>query len=146
MGQAREVMDRLTEALTSTPDLKAVAELYAVDAVAFTPDAGEIHGRDNIVDYWRQMTDSVTGASYESVYAVEVGDTAIDEGYYNGTNTGPLPLPSGESLPATGKRVRIRGCDIATVEDGRIVSYRLYFDQMDFLGQLGLLPELTSSS
>lgn len=146
MGQAREVMDRLTEALTSTPDLKAVAELYAVDAVAFTPDAGEIHGRDNIVDYWRQMTDSVTGASYESVYAVEVGDTAIDEGYYHGTNTGPLPLPSGESLPATGKSVRIRGCDIATVEDGRIVSYRLYFDQMDFLGQLGLLPELTSSS
>ncbi|WP_329546219.1 ester cyclase [Streptomyces sp. NBC_01356] len=146
MGQAREVMDRLTEALTSTPDLKAVAELYAVDAVAFTPDAGEIHGRDDIVEYWRQMTDSVTGARYESVYATEVGDTAIDEGYYNGTNTGPLPLPSGESLPATGKGVRIRGCDIATVEDGRIVSYRLYFDQMDFLGQLGLLPELTSSS
>ncbi|WP_326721453.1 MULTISPECIES: nuclear transport factor 2 family protein [unclassified Streptomyces] len=146
MGQAREVMDRLTEALTSTPDLKAVAELYAVDAVAFTPDAGEIHGRDNIVEYWRQMTESVTDARYESVYATEVGDTAIDEGYYNGTNTGPLPLPSGESLPATGKGVRIRGCDIATVEDGRIVSYRLYFDQMDFLGQLGLLPELTSSS
>lgn len=141
MGQAREVMDRLTEALTSTPDLKAIAELYAADAVAVTPDGGEIHGRDNIVDYWRQMTDAVTDASYESVYAVEVGDTAIDEGFYSGTNTGPLPLPSGETLPATGKSVRIRGCDIATVEDGRIVSYRLYFDQMDFLGQLGLLPE-----
>ena len=143
MGQAREVMDRLTEALTSTPDLKAVAELYAADAVAVTPDAGEVHGRDNIVDYWRQMTDAVTDASYETVYAVEVGDTAIDEGFYSGTNTGPLPLPSGESLPATGKRVRIRGCDFATVVDGRIVSYRLYFDQMDFLGQLGLLPEET---
>ncbi|MFE9767957.1 ester cyclase [Streptomyces sp. NPDC005808] len=144
MGQAREVMDRLTESLTSTPDLKAVGELFAADAVAVTPDAGEVHGRDNIVDYWRQMTDAVTDASYESVYAAEAGDTAIDEGFYTGTNTGPLPLPSGETLPATGKSVRIRGCDIATVEDGRIVSYRLYFDQMDFLGQLGLLPEETT--
>ncbi|CAM5303007.1 hypothetical protein SALBM311S_11502 [Streptomyces alboniger] len=31
--------------------------------------------------------------------------------------------------------------DIATVKDGRIVDYRLYFDEMEFLGQLGLLPD-----
>ena len=143
MGQAREVMDRLTEALTSTADLKAVAELYAADAVAVTPYAGEVHGRDNIVDYWRQMTDAVPNATYEPVYSAEIGDTAIDEGFYSGKNTGPLPLPSGETLPATGKSVRIRGVDFAKVEDGRIVSYRLYFDQLEFLGQLGLLPEGT---
>jgi len=144
MGQAREVMDRLTEALTSPPDLKAVAELYAPDAVAVTPDGGEIHGRDNIVEYWRQMTDAVPDATYDPVYAFEIGDTAIDEGVFSGRNTGPIPLPSGEYVPATLKEVRIRGCDFATVEDGRIVSYRLYFDQMDFLGQLGLLPDLSS--
>ena len=26
-------------------------------------------------------------------------------------------------------------------DDGRIVDYRLYFDEMEFLGQLGLLPD-----
>ncbi|WP_405817693.1 ester cyclase [Streptomyces sp. NBC_01390] len=141
MGQAREVMDRLTEAITSTPDLKAVAELYAPDAVAVTPDGGEIHGRDNIVDYWRQMTDAVPDGTYESVHAYEVGDTAIDEGFFSGRNTGPIPLPTGEHLPATNKEIHIRGVDLATVRDGHIVSYRLYFDQMEFLGQLGLLPD-----
>ncbi|KUN75763.1 ester cyclase [Streptomyces griseoruber] len=141
MGQAREVMDRLTEALTTKADPKSVAELYAPDAVAVTPDGGELHGRENIVDYWRQMTEMITDARYESVYAYEVGDTAIDEGYYHGRNTGPIPLPSGESLPATGKEVRLRGVDFAEVADGRIVRYRLYFDQMEFLEQLGLLPE-----
>ena len=140
MGQAREVMDRLTDAITTHPDLKVLAELYAEDAVAVTPDEGEIRGRDNIVEYWRQMTEAVPEATFESLHAYEVGDTAIDEGIFSGRNTGPLHLPSGETLPATQKEIRIRGVDIATVRDGRIVDYRLYFDEMDFLGQLGLLP------
>lgn len=141
MGEAREVMDRLTDALTTHPDLKVIAELYAEDAVARTPDEGEIRGRDNIVEYWRQMTEAVPEATFETLHAYEAGDTAIDEGFFSGRNTGPIQLPTGETLPATQKEVRIRGVDIATVKDGRIVDYRLYFDEMEFLGQLGLLPE-----
>ncbi|MEU0069789.1 nuclear transport factor 2 family protein [Streptomyces sp. NPDC006332] len=143
MGQAREVMDRLTDAVTTHPDLKVVAELYAEDAVAVTPDEGEIHGRDHIVEYWRQMTQAVPEATFETVHAYEVGDTAIDEGFFSGRNTGPIQLPTGEALPATQKEVRIRGVDIATVRDGRITDYRLYFDEMQFLDQLGLLPDAT---
>ncbi|WP_020120701.1 ester cyclase [Streptomyces canus] len=142
MGEAREVMDRLTEAVTH-PDLKAIAELYAEDAVAVTPDEGEIRGRDNIVEYWRQMTETVPDGTFETLHAYESGDTAIDEGVFSGRNTGPIQLPTGETLPATQKEVRIRGVDIATVKDGRIVDYRLYFDEMEFLGQLGLLPDET---
>ncbi|MDH6440924.1 ketosteroid isomerase-like protein [Streptomyces sp. SAI-144] len=141
MGEAREVMDRLTDALTTHPDLKVIAELYAEDAVAQTPDEGEVRGRDNIVEYWRQMTEAVPEATFETLHAYEAGDTAIDEGFFSGRNTGPIQLPTGETLPATQKEVRIRGVDIATVKDGRIVDYRLYFDEMEFLGQLGLLPD-----
>ncbi|TQE33773.1 DUF4440 domain-containing protein [Streptomyces ipomoeae] len=141
MGEARELMDRLTDAVTTHPDLKALAALYAEDAVAVTPDGGEIHGRDDIVEYWRQLTQAIPQATFESLHAYEVGDTAIDEGFFSGKNTGPIQLPSGEALPATGKDVRIRGVDFATVKDGRIVEYRLYFDEMEFLDQLGLLPE-----
>ncbi|MEU0393643.1 nuclear transport factor 2 family protein [Streptomyces sp. NPDC006208] len=144
MGQAREVMDRLTEALAPTPDLKAIAALFAQDAVAVTPDAGEITGRDNIVEYWRQMTDAVSETTYERVAAYESGNTAIDEGIFGGRNTGPLQLSSGELLPPTGNVIRIRGCDFATVQDGLIVNYRVYFNQLDFLEQLGLLPVLPS--
>ncbi|MCL7424094.1 ester cyclase [Streptomyces sp. YS415] len=140
MGQAREVMDRLTEAITSA-DRRAIGELYAQDAVALTPDGGELHGRDDIVAYWRQMTEAMPEARYESVHAYEVGDTAIDEGIFTGRNTGPIQLPTGETLPPTQKEISIRGVDFATVDDtGHIVDYRLYFDEMDFLDQLGLLP------
>ena len=140
MGEARAVMDRLTEAVTHS-DLKAIADLYAEDAVASTPDAGEVRGRDAIVEYWRTMTDSIPEATFTSLNKYEIGDTAIDEGVFSGVNTGPIPLPTGETLPPTGKTVSILGVDFATVRDGRIESYRLYYDQMQFLEQLGLLPE-----
>lgn len=141
MGRAREVMDRLTTAITAG-NSDAIAGLYAQDAVAVTPDGGELHGRDDIAAYWRQMTEAVPDGSYQSVHAYEVGNTAIDEGVFTGKNTGPIQLPTGETLPPTQKEIRIRGVDFATVDDdGRIVDYRLYFDEMEFLGQLGLLPD-----
>ncbi|MDX3645575.1 ester cyclase [Streptomyces sp. MB09-02B] len=146
MGQARELMDQLTEALTTHQDPKTVANLFAEDAVAHTPDGGELHGRDAIADYWQQMTDAMPEARYESLASFEVGDTAIDEGIFSGTNTGPLAFPDGTSIPATHRNVRMRGVDFATVRDGQITSYRLYFDQLDFLDQLGLLPEELAQS
>ncbi|MGI5410354.1 ester cyclase [Streptomyces chartreusis] len=144
MGQAREVMDRLTTAITAG-NSDAIAGLYAQDAVAVTPDGGELHGRDDIAAYWRQMTEAVPDGSYQSVHAYEVGNTAIDEGVFTGKNTGPIQLPTGETLPPTQKEISIRGVDFATVDDdGHIVDYRLYFDEMEFLGQLGLLPDEAS--
>jgi len=50
-------------------------------------------------------------------------------------------MPSGESVPATGKQIRIRECDVVLVEGGQITQHRFYFDQLEFLDQLGLLPE-----
>jgi ketosteroid isomerase-like protein len=122
MGQARKALDRMTEAATTKKDLKALGECFAEDAVAHTPDHGEIKGRAEIVQWWAQTLEAMPDARYEPVHAYETGDTAIDEGYMSGTNTGSLTTPTGEKLPATGKRVRLRGCDMATVENGLIVD------------------------
>jgi ketosteroid isomerase-like protein len=140
MGEARDVLDRLTEAVFGQ-DFDTLAGLYAEDAVAVTPDMGELNGRDAIVQYMRELANAFPDASYEPLHAHEAGNTAIDEGYVVGTNSGPLALPTGDTLPATGKSVRIRSCDAATVENGQITSHRFYFDQMELLGQLGVLPE-----
>jgi ketosteroid isomerase-like protein len=102
------------------------------------PRTGEISGKDNVVAWTKQFFDAFPDATYEPVNEYESGNTAIDEGYFVGTNTEPLQGPTGETIPATGKSVRVRACDIATVEKGVITSHRFYFDQMDFLGQLGL--------
>jgi ketosteroid isomerase-like protein len=138
MGEARDVMNRVTNAFFSK-DWDTGAKLYAPDAVAVTPDRGEVIGNENIVAWSTELIDAFPDAQYEPVNEYESGNTAIDEGYFAGTNTGPLQGPTGETIPATGKTVRVRACDIATVENGVITSHRFYFDQMDFLGQLGLI-------
>lgn len=140
MGEAREVMDRVTEAVFSNKR-EALAELYAPDAVAETPDQGTVSGRDQVVDWALGFLSSFPDATYETAHEHESGDTAIDEGYVVGTNTGPLVMPDGESLPPTGKSVRLRAIDAATVQNGQVTSHRFYFDQVDFLTQLGLAPE-----
>ncbi len=139
MGEAREVMDRVTEAVFKK-DLEALKALYAPNAVAETPE-GTLNGPDAIAEYLGEFLVAFPDASFESVHAHESGANAIDEGYFVGTHTGPLTGPDGEIIDATGKTVRLRECDIATVEGGVVTSHRFYFDNMDFMQQLGLAPE-----
>jgi ketosteroid isomerase-like protein len=140
VGEAREVMDRVTEAIFNK-DRATATSCYAPDAVAIAPDVGEIRGNENIVAWSWELVEAFPDAKYESANSYESGDTAIDEGYFVGTHTGPLRAPTGEIISATGKPVRVPACDLATVKNGVITRHRFYYDQMDFLGQLGLLPE-----
>ena len=140
MGEARDVLDRVTEAVTSG-DEERLKSLYAENASIETPDQGTLSGRDAIVGWLGAFSKAFPDVSWEPLHEHEAGNTAIDEGYVVGTHTGPLESPTGESIPPTGKRVRVRSVDLATVENGSVTSHRFYFDQMEFLGQLGLAPE-----
>ncbi len=138
MGPAREAFDRLNAALLKG-DLETVAASYAEDAVAVTPDEGEIKGRESIVAYLRTFVEAFSDMGFDFLHNHDAGNCAVDEGWFTGRHTGPLPAPNGETIPPTGKTVRIRECDAITVENGLITSHRFYFDQTEFLGQLGLM-------
>lgn len=140
MGEARKVFDQLTEVLFSG-DLDLAEKLYTTDAIGETADGQELKGGHEIVEYVRQMLSAFPDARFESITKVESGKVAVDEGRFIGTHTAPLVTPSGERIPATGKRVSMRSCDIVEVDHGLIRNHRFYFDQMDMLGQLGLLQK-----
>ena|SRR5687767_13903382 len=145
MSEAREVLDRLTAAVVAK-DAEAVAECYAEDAVAVTPDEGELGGRDRIAKYLLQFGSAFPDLQYKYLQKHDAGNVAIEEGYITGTHTGALHTASGEAIPPTEKQINVRSCDVATVEGGVITQHRFYFDQMEFLGQLGLLPEGAGST
>jgi predicted ester cyclase len=65
-------------------------------------------------------------------------DAAVQIQFY-GTQTGPLPTPTGD-LPATGRRVDGYSCDVITVRNGKVISWTVYQDQLSFLQQLGVIP------
>ena len=71
--------------------------------------------------------------------AVESGPTIAFELHAAGTFTGPLAMPGGDVAP-NGRFIDVPGADLWRFEDGKIVEYHLYFDQMEFLTQLGIAP------
>ncbi len=68
-----------------------------------------------------------------------VGDRVIFEWSGVGTHTGPLATQSGQVIPPTGKPGKVNGVLISQVKDGKIVSEKTYWDQMELMKQLGLM-------
>lgn len=69
------------------------------------------------------------------------GDWITQLGHTRGTNTGPLEMPGGQTIPATNKSIRLPIAMIARLEGGKFAEINLYFDQASMLAQLGLSPQ-----
>lgn len=140
MGEARKTVDKVTAAYFSG-NPETAKKFYADDAIGVGPDGQEFKGPDEILDFMSPFFRAFPDAKYESLAKHESGNTAIDEGIFVGTNTGPLQTPTGDEIPPTGKRISVRGCDVATVSKGLITTHHFYFDQMSMMAQLGLMPQ-----
>jgi ketosteroid isomerase-like protein len=118
-------------------DPTAVAALYHEDAVLIAPE-GTYEGRDYVEAYYRLQFRSFPDGRLNVLATYECGDALIGEWTFAGTNTGPLELPSGETLEPTGRAVTQRGADVAVLRGDRIQVHRVYYDQLELLEPLGL--------
>ena len=64
------------------------------------------------------------------------GDTVATEHTHRGTHTGPFATPMGV-IPASGRRVEVKFAEFFKLKDGKIVSWVVYWDMINFLRQLG---------
>jgi ketosteroid isomerase-like protein len=92
--------------------LAALADLAAVREVAFS----------NVVIMFRGLD--------------EVGNKAFAEWLVEADHTGPLVLGEDSVLEATGRRVVLPGVTVADFRDGKIRSYRTYFDDLSLIEQI----------
>jgi len=67
------------------------------------------------------------------------GPWVVQEILMEGTHTATLESPTGPIAP-TYKKVAGYGVQLLRVENGKIAEARLYFDQLEQLRQLGLMP------
>ena len=121
-------------------DLDACMDLYAEGASQRMHD-GVFEGVDAIRGRLARDLEAFGDAKYVVDSFFADGDKFADEWTFTGTNTGPLRLPDGTDIPATGKRVEIKGMEYVEVADGKIVVDNLYYDFMAAVAQLGLVPQ-----
>lgn len=119
-------------------DLDAAAAHFADDVETMTPQ-GTLKGIDN----WRAMGRAFTTAApdqrMEVIRSFELEDTVIVEGVYSGTHTGPLETPDG-TVRASGNAFAFPFADFLTFENDKCVEHHIYWDNVTFLAQLGILP------
>ena len=113
-------------------------DVMSSDIVHVNAAAGTVTGIEAFIAFATGFKQAFPDLHWEMQEFIEDTDTVVVEGVFLGTNTGPMVGPWG-SLPATGRRVKLPFCDIWKVRNGRIIENRIYYDQVTFLGQLGLL-------
>lgn len=137
MADLNALTDRFNEAWNAH-DAEAVAQLTAEDA-ELTVSQQKIHGRAEGKAYNEAWFRGFPDATTKAVKRIISGNCVVEEGWFEGTNTGPFQTTMGE-IPATGKRVRGPYCSVNEYEGELIKSSRLYFDAMDVAVQMGVVP------
>ncbi len=66
----------------------------------------------------------------------EVGNKAFAEWLIEADHTGPLVLGDEAVVQATGRHVRLPGVTVADFREGKIRSYRTYFDDLSMIEQV----------
>ena len=66
----------------------------------------------------------------------EVGNKAFAEWVVDADHTGPLILSEDAALEPTGRHVRLAGATVADFREGKIRSYRTYFDDVSLIEQI----------
>jgi steroid delta-isomerase-like uncharacterized protein len=121
-------------------DLDAVLENYAEDAEVILPGAPPIKGKEAIRQAWELFSTAIPDERALEMRFIADGNTVVTEWKTTGTHAGPLAAPNGEMIPPTGKTITQNGTTVFDFEGGKLKRQVFYWDNADFLQQMGLMP------
>jgi steroid delta-isomerase-like uncharacterized protein len=124
----------------------AYDELLAPDAELAAPGTEDdgfmrLRGVDAVRGFdqiWATAAEDFTVEPLETVADAD-GSVVLSRNAISMTHTGTLHTPMGD-VPATGARIETTYVGTFHVQNGRIVSQQIYYDQLALALQLGMLP------
>lgn len=106
---------------------------YTEDVILHT--VPETKGKAASKAYYENYVTGFTDREFIVKEIFAKGDKVVKNWQFKGTHTGNF-----FGIPATGKKVDVIGCTIAKVVNGKITEEEDFFDNLEFLKQLGLIP------
>jgi predicted ester cyclase len=144
MADAQQLGQRFIEAFNAH-DEGRIRELNAEQGVLEAPGDVRVEGREAATQYAMAWIRAFPDARLTVNNEVASGDWVAQEITFTGTHEETLMSPGGE-IPATHKRLIGRAVQIFRTEGDTVVDTRLYFDQVQVMTQLGLMPEPAAST
>jgi steroid delta-isomerase-like uncharacterized protein len=136
----QEIMQRWQEAFNAH-DEGALRSFLAADVLFEAPGDIRLEGAEATLEYAMSWLRAFPDSQMTVQTEVADGDWVVQRFVFEGTHEGTLVTPIGE-IPATGRRLVGRGVEVTRISGDEITEDYLYFDQMQVLTQLGLVPEL----
>jgi steroid delta-isomerase-like uncharacterized protein len=137
---ARESLDAF-----NSHDAERIRDGYADRIIFEAPGDVRLTSPDEATEFAMSWLRAFPDAKITAQNELAAGDWFVYEFTFEGTHENPLVSPDGE-IPATNKQLKGRGAQIMKFENGKIVEEHLYWDQVQLLTQLGLMPEASAAT
>ena len=122
-------------------DIDGVMNSYTDDVELSVPGMPPFKGKDAVRMAWQGLKQALPDEHPLEIRHVGEGDTVVTIWTTEATHRGPMPMPNGEMLPPTGKTVVTKGVTVQAFAGDKIRRQDFYWDNLEFMQQLGLLPE-----
>lgn len=103
------------------------------------PGDVRLEGKDHFAGYFIGWMKGFPDARMTVGHEIVSGPWVVQEYTFEGTHRGTLSGPRGD-IPATNRKVVNHGVQLIKFENDLIVEFRLYFDMVETLNQLGVMP------
>ena len=133
-GSRKDVMVKALEAEVGSASVE-LGTLFTDDVVGWSPYAA-VSGLTALAEL-----SALREIAFSNVVILlrgvdEVGNRAYAEWLIEADHTGPLVLNEDVVLEATGRHVLLAGVSVADFRDGKIRSFRTYFDDLSMIEQI----------
>ncbi len=139
MTDAKKVGADFVEAFNAHDETR-MRELNTENAVFEAPGDVRLEGGEAATQYAMVWLNAFPDARITVHNEIVSGDWVVQEFTFEGTHQDTLTTPAGD-VPATNRQLKGRGTQIFRVEGEQVADTRLYFDQVQVMTQLGLMPE-----
>ena len=136
-ARAAVLRDAMHAAVTG--DQALIERAYTEDVTGWSP-VMEVSSRDELAADVAGRTSAFSDVEVTLDPVDAVGDKLIAEWRVAATHSGLLVLDDEVALEASGRRVELRGVVIAEFAGDRNRSFRQYWNEVELLDGLGLLP------
>ena len=120
-------------------DEAALRSLIAPNARFTAPGDVRLEGKDAVIGYSNGWMKALPDAKINVTNEIVSGPWIVQEFTFTGTHTGPLTGPMG-TIQATNRKVSGQSVSVTRYENDLAVESRLYFDVVQLLTQLGVMP------
>ncbi|HYL08875.1 MAG TPA: ester cyclase [Candidatus Udaeobacter sp.] len=142
MTESKDTTARFVAAFNAH-DEKALHELHSADIKFNAPGGFKATNAKDATAYATTWLKAFPDGKMKVRSEITSGPWVVQEILMEGTHTAPLESPTGTIAP-TYKKVAGYGVQLLRVENGKIAEARIYFDQLDQMRQLGLIPATAS--